>query len=121
MKGDGIGDRHVALEHAGGAIRGADADASLGDLGGIEIPLGVEGEVIGPDDVAAHRADRLDRAGLYIDGTDLAAAHLRDVDTPVGARSKAVGAEQSAGLREPLQAPSTCELERLWGSVATAF
>ena len=42
VKGDGIGARHVVVQHPGLAIGGADTDPALRDFGGIEVALRIE-------------------------------------------------------------------------------
>ena len=71
----------------------------------IRLPSVVERHVVGRDDAAALGADRLDLAGVDVEGADLAAGHLRDVDAAVGAGAQTVGAEQPAGWGAALQGP----------------
>ena len=65
--------------------------------------LGVEGYVVGRDDVGALRADGLKLGGVGAERADLAAGHLRHVDAAVRAGAQAVSAEQpaSAGSAVP--------------------
>ena len=97
VDGDAVGRRDVVAKHPGAARGVAHADPTVHDLGGVEVALRVERHVVGRDDVAALGADGVDEAGLEVQGADLAAGHLRDVDPAVRSGAQTVRAEQSAG------------------------
>ena len=102
--------RYVAVEHPGGAVGMQHGELVGGDFGAIEIAGGIEGEIVRAGDAAAHRADRLDIAGVGIDRRDLAAADLRHIDPPVLADLQPVGAMQPAGRGEALQRPASASV-----------
>ena len=106
MNGDAVGARHVVAQHPGAAGGVAHADPAVHDLGGVQVAVGIEGDVVGRDDVAALGADGLQLPGVDIERADLAAGHLRDIDAAVRAGAQTVGAEQPAGRGEPFQAPA---------------
>ena len=85
VDGDPVGGRDIVAQHPGAAIGAARADPTVHDLGGVEVAARVESHVVGRDDVAALGADGFQPAGFDVEGTDLAAGHLRDVDPAVGA------------------------------------
>ena len=53
----------VVAQHPGAAVGVPHADPAVHHLGGVELAVGVEGHVVGRDDVAALGADGLHRAG----------------------------------------------------------
>src|SRR3546814_3973454 len=59
------------MHHARHAVGRSHTDSAFGDFGDIHVALRVEHQIVRRDDVAAHRADRLDRAGVDVDRADL--------------------------------------------------
>ena len=106
VDGDAVRAGEVVAQHAGSAVGLARADPAVHHLGGVQVAVGVEGDVVGRDDVAALGADGLQPAGADVQRADLAAGHLRDVDPAVGTGAQPVGAEQPAGRGEPLEPPA---------------
>src|SRR5436190_895733 len=68
VKGDGICAGNIAVHYPRAAVRGAHADASFRNLGGIQVALRIEYQIVRRDDVTAHGADGFDLAGIDIDG-----------------------------------------------------
>src|SRR6266851_1240225 len=68
-------------------------------------PLG-EREIIGTNDRSADSAYRRDFSARDVDGTDLAAEGLRNVEAAVGSDAHPVGAEQSTWRGEAAGGPS---------------
>ncbi len=118
VEGDGIGDGDVAVQHPGHAVRRAHADPPFRDFRSVEVAGGVKDKVVGRDDISAERTDRFHRAGLDVDGADLAAGHLRHVDASVRAGAQAVGAEKTAHRREPFQRPPLGQAGGPFGHIA---
>lgn len=52
MEGDAVDAGEVVAQQARASVVGADADSSVVVLGDVELPVGVEGQVVGGDDVA---------------------------------------------------------------------
>src|ERR1700755_3062468 len=109
VDGDSVGGRDIVAQYPGVAVGTTCADPAVHDLGGVKVAARVESHVVGRDDVAALGADGFQSAGLDVDGTDLAAGYLCDVDSAVRAGPQTVGAEQPARRGNPLQAPALGE------------
>ncbi len=109
VDGDSVGGRDIIAQYPGVAVGATCADPTVHHLGGVKVAARVESHVVGRDDVAALGADGFQSAGLDVEGADLAAGHLCDVDPAVRAGPQTVGAEQPARRGEPLQAPALGE------------
>ena len=73
VEGDRICTVQAAAHYARRAVGGANADSPFGNLGDVEIAVGVEDQVVRRHNRAALGADGFDRAGRDIDRADLAA------------------------------------------------
>src|SRR3984885_10257437 len=101
---DAVGGRNITAQYPGVAVGAAHADPAVHDLGGVEVAARAEGHVVGRDDVTALGADDFQLAGVDIEGADLAAGHLRDVDPAVGAGAQTVGPEERPRRGSPAHA-----------------
>ncbi|GAB2995080.1 hypothetical protein GCM10027213_02230 [Mycobacterium bourgelatii] len=106
MDGDAVGARDVGTKYPGAPGGIPHADPPVHDFGRVQVAGGVEGHIVGSDDVTALGADRVQLAGRHVERADLAAGHLGDVDAAVGTRAQTVGAEQPTGRGEPGQGPA---------------
>jgi hypothetical protein len=93
-------------DHADVAVGRPHAYPLAHDLGRVEISSRVESQIVGSNDLTADRTDRGNRSIADIDGADLAAECLGDVEASIGSNPHAIGAEQRARLSELGQLPS---------------
>ena len=118
MISDGVSHGHVIPDDARGAVGREHTDPAFCDLGGVEVSQFVEGQIVGADNPTTHGADRLDIAAVGIDGADLAARNLGDVDSSIRARPQSVRAVETGGRRQAVERPALHDDGVGWRSIA---
>nr|CRL72627.1 hypothetical protein CPGR_00952 [Mycolicibacter nonchromogenicus] len=106
VHGDAVGAGQVVAQYAAAAGGVERTDPGVHHLGGVQGAVGVEGDIVGADDVASPRADDGQLAAGHIECTDLTAGHLRDIDPAVRTGAQPGGPEQPARLGEAFQPPA---------------
>ncbi len=101
-----VGGRHVVRDDAQVAVGRSRAHPLAHHFGDVQDAARVESEIVGRDDWTADRTNCGDRAAADVDGADLAAEGLRDIQAAVGADAHSIGAEQRARRGDSAYGPS---------------
>src|SRR6266849_6460172 len=115
---DAVGAGNVVGDNTNVAIGRTRAYTLAHHFGQIQGTAGVEREIIGTNDRSTDSAYRRDLPARDVDGTDLAAEGLRNVEAAVGADAHPVGAEQRTWRGDAAGGPSLAGANGRFGAEA---